>query len=88
MGVSERMLVTHFQDGTEGCGGDVGADGGEDGLADLSDVSALLGEQRQQDVHHHLHPLRLCILLLSSCTQPREIKKTFASKINCFFYPP
>lgn len=85
--MSDCMLVTHFQNGAEGCGGDVGADGGEDSLADLSDVSALLGEQRQQDVHHHLHPLRLCLLLLSSYTESRETKKTFAFKINIFFSP-
>lgn len=92
---SER-LGTHFQDGAEGCGCDVGADGGKDGLADLSDVSALLREQRQQYVHHHLHPLRLCLFLLSGYAESREAKKTFAfrgnnflssrSKVSLFFY--
>lgn len=56
--------VTYIQDGTECCCGDMGADGGEDRSADLSDVSAGLGQQGQQDVHHHLHPLRLLLLLL------------------------
>lgn len=83
--MSDCTLVTHFQDGAEGCRGDVGADGREDCLADLSDVSALLGEERQQDVHHHLHPLRLCLLFLSSCAESRDTKKTFAFKINSFF---
>jgi len=54
---------THVQDGGEGRGGDVGADGGEHGLADLPDVAAGLGEQRQQDVHHHLRPVGLRLLL-------------------------
>lgn len=54
---------THIQDGGEGRSGDVGADGGEDGLADMPDVAAGLGEQRHQDVHHHLRPVGLRLLL-------------------------
>lgn len=58
---------THIQDGVESCWGNIRADGGEDRPADLSDVSAWLGQQRQQDVHHHLHPLRLLLLLGHGC---------------------
>ena len=53
---------TYVQDGGERGGGDVRADRGEHRLADLSDVAAGLGQQRQQDVHHHLGPVGLQLL--------------------------
>lgn len=60
----EAQPFTHIQDGGESCWGNTGADGGEDRPADLSDETAWLGQQGQQDVHHHLHPLWL---LLRGC---------------------
>lgn len=63
----DRQPFTYIQDGVEGRWGNIRADGGEDCLADLSDVSAWLRQQGQQDVHHHLHPLRLLFLLGHGC---------------------
>lgn len=59
------LPITHIYDGSECCCSYVGADGAEDRPADLPDVSALLGQQGQQDVDHHLHPLWL--LFVHSC---------------------
>lgn len=63
-GPGEGQPFTHIQDGGESRWGNIRADGGEDRPADLSDVAAWSGEQGQQDVHHHLHPLWL---LLHGC---------------------
>lgn len=69
------VCVTYIHDGGERCCGYVRADGGEDSSADLPDVSARLGQQGQQDVHHHLHPLGLLILLLLLCGCTNEKHK-------------
>lgn len=69
---AELVGVTYIQDGGEGRFGDIGADGGEDCFADQSDMSAVLGQQGQQDFHHHIHPLGL---LLLPCT--KRNKATF-----------
>lgn len=63
MNLDDDGCLTHVQDGVERCEVEVGADGGEDRLADQPDVSARLGQQGQENVHHHLHPLRLLLLL-------------------------
>lgn len=57
---------TYIQDGGESGWGNTRADGGEDRPADLSDVAAWPGQQGQQEVHHHLHPLWL---LLRGCKE-------------------
>lgn len=38
------------------------ADAAEDGLTDLSDESAGLRQEREQDLHKHLNPMRLLFL--------------------------
>lgn len=65
--IKNKRVAAYIHDGGEGGGVDVGGDGGEDGLAHLPDVSALLGQERQQDVHHYLNPNGLGLLLFAGC---------------------
>lgn len=73
------MISTYVQDGSEGCSVDVGADGGEDCFADQSDMSALLGKQGQQYVHHHLHPLRLLPCACNREKTSHHLKKCYVN---------
>lgn len=53
------QFITYIENGTEGRLCEVRTDRREDHSADLPDVSARLGQQGQQNIHHNLHPLRL-----------------------------